>query len=273
MSKTFAPGVRTGWIAAPHPVRDKLVLLREAADLCPSNLTGMVVEAWLRPPAVARADQAVPRRLPGEGRADAPGARHRDAARRDWTRPTGAFYVWLTVPRGIDTSDLLAKAIQHRVAYVPGRGFYADGAGGDQLRLCFSYPSTDRIAEGVIRLGELLHEELELVRAVFGDDAPRRPAPPLGPRRRGRRVTTTTGSTTVPSNVAVLSGGISLEREVSLRSGTRVADALADRGHQVTRVDVDAELVRTLEQGASTSRFLTCTARPARTAPSSRCSS
>jgi 2-aminoadipate transaminase len=40
MSKTFAPGVRTGWIAAPHPVRDKLILLREAGDLCPSNLTG-----------------------------------------------------------------------------------------------------------------------------------------------------------------------------------------------------------------------------------------
>jgi D-alanine-D-alanine ligase len=45
-------------------------------------------------------------------------------------------------------------------------------------------------------------------------------------------------------HVAVLSGGISLEREVSLRSGTRVADALADRGHQVTRLDVDAHLVR-----------------------------
>jgi D-alanine-D-alanine ligase len=61
----------------------------------------------------------------------------------------------------------------------------------------------------------------------------------------------------VPTNVAVLSGGISLEREVSLRSGTRVADALADRGHQVTRVDVDGELVRTLEVGGFDAAFLT----------------
>jgi 2-aminoadipate transaminase len=180
VSKTFAPGVRTGWIAAPHPVRDKLVLLREAADLCPSNLTGMVVESWLadqpwreqikrfRAVYHEKAElmlRALDTEMP-------PGVH--------WTRPAGAFYVWLTVPRGIDTSDLLAKAIQHRVAYVPGRGFYADGAGGDQLRLCFSYPSTDRIAEGVIRLGELLHEELELVRAVFGEDAP-----PVRPRRSG----------------------------------------------------------------------------------------
>jgi D-alanine-D-alanine ligase len=70
-------------------------------------------------------------------------------------------------------------------------------------------------------------------------------------------VTTTTGSATVPTNVAVLSGGISLEREVSLRSGTRVADALADRGHHVTRVDVDGELVRTLEHGDFDVAFLT----------------
>jgi 2-aminoadipate transaminase len=47
MSKTFAPGVRTGWVAAPRPIRDKLVLLREAGDLCPSNLTQMIVERWL----------------------------------------------------------------------------------------------------------------------------------------------------------------------------------------------------------------------------------
>jgi D-alanine-D-alanine ligase len=59
-----------------------------------------------------------------------------------------------------------------------------------------------------------------------------------------------------PTNVAVLSGGISLEREVSLRSGGRVADALTDRGLQVTRLDVDAELVRTLEHGGFDVAFL-----------------
>lgn len=59
-----------------------------------------------------------------------------------------------------------------------------------------------------------------------------------------------------PRHVAVLSGGISLEREVSLRSGGRVADALADRGHQVTRLDVDAELVPALERGGFEVAFL-----------------
>jgi D-alanine-D-alanine ligase len=59
------------------------------------------------------------------------------------------------------------------------------------------------------------------------------------------------------SNVAVLSGGTSLEREVSLRSGRRVANALSDRGHRVTNLDVDADLVRTLDEGGFDVAFLT----------------
>lgn len=58
-------------------------------------------------------------------------------------------------------------------------------------------------------------------------------------------------------HVAVLSGGLSLEREVSLRSGARVADALSDRGYPVTRLDVDSDLVRRLEEGPADVAFLT----------------
>ena len=58
------------------------------------------------------------------------------------------------------------------------------------------------------------------------------------------------------TSIAVLAGGISLEREVSLRSGGRVADALSDRGHQVTRLDIDGDLVRTLETGGFDVAFL-----------------
>jgi 2-aminoadipate transaminase len=172
MSKTFAPGARIGWIAAPRPVREKLVLLREAADLCPSNLTQMIVETWLATTPwqeqVKRFREVYAERattmLDALGRQMPRGVR--------WTRPTGGFYVWLTLPPGLDTSDLLAKAIQHRVAYVPGRGFYADGTGGSQLRLCYSFPPPERIVEGVERLGELVEQELELVHAVYGDTVP-----------------------------------------------------------------------------------------------------
>ncbi len=172
MSKTFSPGVRTGWIAAPTPVREKLVLLREAADLCPGNLTQLLVERWLttqpwqeqvkRYQALYQEKAAV--------MLDALAAEMPEEV--SWTRPSGGFFVWLTVPLGIDTSALLAKAIGRRVAYVPGRGFYDDGSGGDRIRLCFSYPPKDRIREGISRLAELLHDELGLLRAVYGEGAP-----------------------------------------------------------------------------------------------------
>ena len=168
MSKTFAPGARIGWVAAPGPVRDKLVLLREAGDLCQSNLTQLVVGRWL---ATTNWDRQVKRfREVYRERAEAllgaldehapPGVR--------WTRPTGGFYVWLTLPEQLDASAMLAKALQRRVAYVPGRGFYADGSGEHQLRLCYSFPTPDSIREGVERLAVLLADELELADAVLG---------------------------------------------------------------------------------------------------------
>jgi 2-aminoadipate transaminase len=171
VSKTFAPGARIGWVVAPPPVRDKLVLLLEAADLCHSNLTQMVVETWLaqhpwrdqikrfREVYRERADvtlEALDEEFP-------PGCR--------WTRPEGGFYVWVTVPDGIDTSALLAKAVNHKVAYVPGTGFFATDDGHRNLRLCYSYPEPNQIREGIVRLGALLYEELELVEAILGRDA------------------------------------------------------------------------------------------------------
>jgi len=172
MSKTFSPGVRTGWIAAPTPVREKLVLLREAADLCPSNLTQLLIERWL----TTQPWQEQVKRFRTLYAQKASVMLETLAAEMpvevDWTRPRGGFFVWLTVPRGMDTSALLAKAIGRRVAYVPGRGFYDDGQGGDHLRLCFSFAALDRIREGVSRLAELLHDELGLLRAVYGEGAP-----------------------------------------------------------------------------------------------------
>ena len=172
VSKTFAPGMRTGWIAAPAPIRDKIVLLREAADLCPSALTQMIVERWFATQPwqdqVARFRKIYQERA--ETLLDALDAEMPPGV--TWTRPVGGFYIWLTVPAGVDTSDLLAKAVSHRVAYVPGAGFYGDGSGTSQMRLSYSFPTPEKIREGAARLGELLHTELELVRAVYGDTAP-----------------------------------------------------------------------------------------------------
>lgn len=173
-SKTFSPGLRVGWVLAPHGVREKLVLASEAQILCPPTFSGAVVSAYLSTQPWME-QVKVFREIYRERRDATLSAleQHFPAGAR-WTRPTGGFYVWVTLPRGLDSKQMLARAVHARVAYVPGTGFYADGQGGRHLRLSYCYPEPARIREGVRRLAGVLEEEAEL-RSVFGAGAA--PAP------------------------------------------------------------------------------------------------
>ncbi|CAN5897990.1 PLP-dependent aminotransferase family protein [soil metagenome] len=169
LSKILSPGLRIGWVAAAGPVRDKLVLLKEAADLCQSNLTQHVAQRWFATQPWLRQVEAfrdVYRRrcsalLDELAASFPPGC--------SWTAPTGGLFVWVRLPDGVDARQLLPKALSARVAYVPGAGFYADGSGSAELRLSFCFPPADRIREGARRLAEVLHEEIELIDAIYGD--------------------------------------------------------------------------------------------------------
>jgi DNA-binding transcriptional MocR family regulator len=88
-----------------------------------------------------------------------------------WTRPGGGFYVWLTLPDGLDAKAMLPRAVTARVAYVPGTAFFADGFGSQCMRLSYCHPTPARITEGVGRLAAVIHEELEL-RETFGPMTP-----------------------------------------------------------------------------------------------------
>jgi len=89
-----------------------------------------------------------------------------------WTRPEGGFYVWLTLPEGLDAKAMLPRAVTERVAYVPGTAFYADGFGSRCMRLSYCHPSPERIREGVRRLAAVVQAEMEL-RETFGAALPR----------------------------------------------------------------------------------------------------
>lgn len=171
LSKIFAPGIRVGWVAAPAPIRDKLTLLKEAADLCQSNLTQHVAQGWLATQPWRRQVEVLTEiyrercdTLLAELDANLPPG-------CAWSAPGGGFFVWLSVPNPIDTRDLLPKAIRGRVAYVPGSAFYADGSGTSELRLSFGFASSVQIREGIRRLAEVLHVELELVEAFARERA------------------------------------------------------------------------------------------------------
>jgi 2-aminoadipate transaminase len=166
-SKTFAPGLRVGWAAAPHAVREKMVMASESTILCPSNFAQLAIsrylatEPWL--------DQIKNFRELYRERRDAmlEALDQHFPASAIWTKPRGGFYVWATLPDGIDTKAMLPRAITARVAYVPGTAFYADGFGSWSMRLSYCYPTPERIQEGIRRLASVIDEEMEL-RQTFG---------------------------------------------------------------------------------------------------------
>jgi 2-aminoadipate transaminase len=179
-SKTFAPGFRVGWALAPHAVREKLVLAQESATLCPPTFSQLAVSSYL-----ANHDWQ------GQIKQFQETYRERRDAMLDaladqmpssatWTRPEGGFYVWLTLPEGLDAKAMLPRAVTERVAYVPGTAFYADGFGSRCMRLSYCHPSPERIREGVRRLAGVIRAELEL-RETFGAALPREPRGYEGP--------------------------------------------------------------------------------------------
>jgi 2-aminoadipate transaminase len=198
-SKILSPGIRLGWVLAPPPVLEKLNLGKQAADLCSSTLSQLMVQAYF--------EQADWRDYVGT-------AAEIYRARRDtmldalaehfpreaeWTRPQGGLFIWVTLPDFIDTTDLLARALRENVAFVPGAGAYLDGRGRSSMRLNFSAVHDDDIREGVRRIGKVVREQVGLYGTLTGVQPPQRPAEPTPappdpaladvlelPRRRGR---------------------------------------------------------------------------------------
>ena len=155
-SKTLAPGLRVGWVCAAKPVISRLVLIKQASDLHSASLNQMVIEHVAR----TKMDEHVKTlRSTYQDRRDhmlAALERHMGQG-VEWTRPEGGMFIWLTLPAHLDGADLLAKSLQdERVAFVPGRAFFADGSGGNTLRLSYSCATPEEIDEGLSRLGGLI---------------------------------------------------------------------------------------------------------------------
>ena len=158
-------------VLAPHAVREKLVIASEAQILCPSMFAQSAIATYFA--SMPWREQIKTFREIYRERRDALLAALTDLmpAGTRWTRPEGGFYVWLTLPEGLHSKEMLPRAIAARVAYVPGTGFFADGSGGSHMRLSYCFPTPERIREGVRRLATVVEEEMKM-RAVFGTAAP-----------------------------------------------------------------------------------------------------
>ncbi|MER7423264.1 PLP-dependent aminotransferase family protein [Nonomuraea rubra] len=166
-SKTLAPGFRVGWALAPHAIREKLVLAMESAVLSHSSFTQLAVGQYLATQPWHEQIKSF-RELYRERRdALLDALESLMPPEVTWTRPGGGFFVWATLPEGLDSKAILPRAVAERVAFVPGTGFFSDGSGARHMRLSYCYPAPDRIREGVRRLAGVIEQEIQL-RDTFG---------------------------------------------------------------------------------------------------------
>ena len=190
-SKILSPGLRLGWLCAPPPVLAKVVLGKQASDLCTSTLAQYFVDEFF---AEGRWREYV------DELCDVYRAR-RDAmlesleqhfpAEATWSEPEGGLFLWATLPDYIDTTDLLARALRENVAFVPGVAAFADGrTGKSSMRLNFSGSTEDEIREGIRRIGAVVAEQV----ALYGAITREQPSVSGGDRGQARGLTPSVGS-------------------------------------------------------------------------------
>jgi 2-aminoadipate transaminase len=177
-SKILSPGVRLGWAVAPRPVMEKLNLCKQGADLCTSPVTQLFVAEYFaerdartgKPAWRAYLDDL---KVLYRERRDAmlEALEQHFGSSAQWTRPQGGLFIWATLPDYIDTTDLLARALESEaVAFVPGRAAYLDGRGGSSMRLNFAGMPEQDIREGIRRIGKVVREQVGLFGTLTGGE-------------------------------------------------------------------------------------------------------
>ncbi|MFJ8308850.1 MULTISPECIES: PLP-dependent aminotransferase family protein [unclassified Streptomyces] len=155
-SKIMAPGLRIGWMRAPHELLRACVIAKQASDLHTPTVNQLAAARYL---ADRDLDAHVARVRAAYGeRRDAMLAGLAEALPEGstWNRPEGGMFLWARLPDGSDATALLHKVVEHDVAYVPGAPFFAGAPDAAALRLCFVTSSPDEIREGLARLGRAL---------------------------------------------------------------------------------------------------------------------
>lgn len=155
-SKVFTPGLRVGWVCAKADVISRLTLIKQASDLNSPAINQMVMAELAK----TLYDQQVAKtiaayRIKRDAMLAALEAHMPDSI--EWTRPEGGMFIWMTLPEGADTAQLLERAVNEiGVAFVPGHAFFADKSGRNTLRLNYSLPSVAQIETGIAKLAGLL---------------------------------------------------------------------------------------------------------------------
>ena len=172
-SKVLAPGLRLGFLVAPKPLYPKLLQAKQAADLHSPGFNQRMIAEVMKDGFL---DRHVPtiRALYKAQRDAMLAALKREMADLDvqWNTPDGGMFLWLRLPHGVDATQLLPRAVDKGVAFVPGAAFFAGPADPRTVRLCFVTASTSEIDRGIAALAAAIRETPALAAAIR--ETPRR---------------------------------------------------------------------------------------------------
>jgi len=169
-SKTLCAGLRLAVMLARGDLMDALVRAKQATDLCTSKLTQHLAAQYILRYGLENHLEEI-RPIYREKRDAMISALERympEDAGVTWTNPEGGLFVWMRLPEGIDTTDMLQDAIERKVAYVPGASSYVDGGGRNTIRLSYSLVTPERIDEGIRRLAEVVRTAIEAKQVAAG---------------------------------------------------------------------------------------------------------
>ncbi len=163
-SKTFIPGIRTGWLMAEECFVEKLITAKQATDLCSNSLSQQLVYTCCINGFIDNHVQSLVDKYRAKRDMMLSCMEKYFPAEISWTYPRGGFFVWVTLPKTISAENILLKALDRKVAFVNGVGFYTNGKGKNTARFSFSEASLGEISTGIERLGSIFHEEILAVK-------------------------------------------------------------------------------------------------------------
>lgn len=168
VSKTFAPGLRVGWIIAPRDVIAKVNLVKQGTDLSGSMMDQIIVEHYFNDTPWQTVLQSFITTYKERRDAMLEALEEFFPKEAIWTHPAGGFFVWVTLPEYVDTDSMLSVALEQGVTYTPGSGFYPDGARGkNSMRIAFCFETPENIREAIRRLANVIEDRLEMYRAFL----------------------------------------------------------------------------------------------------------
>lgn len=157
-SKILAPGLRLGSVIAPKDVIRQMVKAKQGTDLHTSTFNQVLAHQISSGGFIDEHIKLI-RKVYSERRDIMLDALEKEMpAGITWTHPEGGLFLWVTLPEGMDTTEIFYEAVKRNVAFVPGKPFYATEGGENSMRLNFSFQTPEKIQIGIARLGACLRE-------------------------------------------------------------------------------------------------------------------